>query len=580
MRYQVRDSLFRFVSFLLFLFFLNHTFSSENKIIRQIYSHLLIGDEFSALKECENGFGLGFSSNAFKEACIRCLAESGRDEKAILLWKKWRGERLSPDILETLAWGVLHQSETSRQMTIHMASLMGAFFTHDVRAVEMIKKQMRSSNAFLRAMAVQLTLEYRDRVLIEEVKHLLAKEKVWYVRLEAIKSLGVIGSEDEKSLLKTMIGNPRSSAEEKALAVASLVNLYEEIELKDLRELLESKRVSLRYLACLVVAHLDDFEKIPALLPLLDDPAPSVRIGALNTLYLLGLKDVPEASLKKIETFMDDPHALLSITAAWLSLDFSPDKALKTLKKWVYSSDSVSRRFGAYALGHSSEEGRKMAKEVIRISPDPFVKVNIALGMMRREADIELVCQILYEFLMTHQEKVMWSQREHPLFQVLSPSLLYHIPEVPQYPTLVDQTIRLDILNHLAILDDAKAAEAIKNFLTHQTFGVSFTASRALLQEGGEEALTILRDLLKEEDQMIRVQAALVLALSRSEPKAIEVLQQSYFSMNREMKVNILGAVGRIGDERSIPFLLELLDEPYQILKVATASALIQCLYH
>ena len=46
------------------------------------------------------------------------------------------------------------------------------------------------------------------------------------------------------------------------------------------------------------------------------------------------------------------------------------------------------------------------------------------------------------------------------------------------------------------------------------------------------------------------------------------------------MKINILGAIGHIGDQKSIPFLLNLLDESHQILKVMTASALIQCLYH
>jgi HEAT repeat protein len=166
------------------------------------------------------------------------------------------------------------------------------------------------------------------------------------------------------------------------------------------------------------------------------------------------------------------------------------------------------------------------------------------------------------------------------LFQVLAPSRHHHIPQVPQYPALMDQLSRLEILNFLAILQYPKAEEALKSLLTNELFGVTYAASNTLLEEGGEEALNILRHLLQEEDEKIRVQAAMVLALSGSEPEAIDALQEAYFVMDREMKINILGAIGHIGDRKSIPFLLDLLDESHQILKVVTASALIQCLYH
>lgn len=551
---------------------------TEGDCVKRIYSHLLIRDYRTALEECEEGLQLYPDSEQLKEAYIRTLAENGKDDEAILRWKKWKKETLNHDILEALAWGVLHRSENSRQIVINMASLMGAFYTHDVRAVQMLKNQMHSSNAFLRAMAVQLTPQYRDEILIQEVKRLFDEEKVWYVKLEVIKALGAIGTSDVKEPLKKIVGNARSSIEERALAAAALVNLYDEIDPCELSELVKSKRGGLRHLACQVIAHLDLTEEIPTILQLLEDSSPDVRIAALGTLYLLGLKSLSPESLSRIEKLIDDPHPVLSIAASWISLRFSQQKALNAIKKWVYASDDNSRRLAAYVLGNSGFQGRSIAHEVIRVSPDPFVKANIALGLIRQEVDTELACCILYQFLMTHQENIMWNTQS--MFQILMPSRLHHIPQVPQYPSLMDQLTRLDILNYLAILNHPQAEEAVKSFLTHQVFGVSYAASTTLLEEGGEEALNILRHLLKEEDEKIRVQAALVLALSGSEPEAIEALQDAYFSMDREMKINILGAIGHIGDQKSIPFLLELLDESHQILKVVTASALIQCLYH
>ena len=109
---------------------------------------------------------------------------------------------------------------------------------------------------------------------------------------------------------------------------------------------------------------------------------------------------------------------------------------------------------------------------------------------------------------------------------------------------------------------------------------MTYAASNTLIEDGGEEAIVILRELLDEENEIIRLQAALVLALSGGEPKAVNILQDAYKLVDREMKVNILGALGYIGDKSSIPFLISLLEEPYQVLKVVAASALIQCVYH
>ena len=48
--------------------------------------------------------------------------------------------------------------------------------------------------------------------------------------------------------------------------------------------------------------------------------------------------------------------------------------------------------------------------------------------------------------------------------------------------------------------------------------------------------------------------------------------------MEREMKIHVLEAIGHIGDRESIPFLIQILKEPFQVLRVVAASALIQCL--
>lgn len=568
------------MKYLFFLFFISTLYGSENEAIKRVYSHLLIHDYPSAQRECEISLKNYPESEGLKKVYIKALSENGKDDEAIHYSKKLGLEEPDSDLIETLAWGVIGKSENSSQFIVSIASLMSAYYTDDVRVVKMLKKQFGASNAILRSMAIQLSPRYRDIGLIEELKRLLVEEKIWFVRLEVIKALGAMEVKEVKDPLKRIIIHTRTTAEEKASAIAALVNIYDEVGEDEFQKLIESKRAGLRHLACQIASHLDLKEKTSMIETLLSDSSSDVRIAALNTLNFIGLKSLDPSILSKIIDLTEDPHPPVSLTAAWIASRYAPGTALQVVRKWIYSTDESSRRLSSFVLGRMGGIGKHLAHEVLKITPDPFVKANLALGGIGQEGNHQNLADILYTFLMLRKGKVMWDTSQNPLFEVLTPSRICHIPQVPQYPTMVDHLTRLEILGMLIALKHPQAEGAVKSFLTQAVFGVTYAASNTLLEEGGEEAFDILRDLLKEEDQNIRIQAALVLALSGGETEAIEVLQNAYSHVDREMKINILGALGHIGDKTSIPFLLTLLEEPYQTLKVLAASALIQCVYH
>ena len=228
------------------------------------------------------------------------------------------------------------------------------------------------------------------------------------------------------------------------------------------------------------------------------------------------------------------------------------------LKKKIFSEDNDTRRLAAFALANSGKVGVSFIKEVLRLSPDPYVRINLSLGMLGHIDDNKLICEALYSFLMINHNKVMWSSAFNPLFQILVPTNVLHVPQVSRYPTMVDQLTRLEILNKLAVLDFEKAKEVLKSFLNNNIIGVSYAASTTLLKEGGEAAVTTLTNLLHADAANVRVQAALVLALSGESSKAVEVLQGCYHAVDREMKLEILHALGQIGDKKSVPFLIIL----------------------
>src|SRR6202030_1561458 len=120
-----------------------------------------------------------------------------------------------------------------------------------------------------------------------------------------------------------------------------------------------------------------------------------------------------------------------------------------------------------------------------------------------------------------------------------------------------DQLARLEILNMLSILKFKEAEEGIKQFLKEHNWGISAMASLLLLSEADESAIELVEKLLKDPNEKIRIQAALVLSLWDSGSEALAILEESYKSADREMKEYILEAIGRIGSSTSIPFLLE-----------------------
>jgi HEAT repeat protein len=130
------------------------------------------------------------------------------------------------------------------------------------------------------------------------------------------------------------------------------------------------------------------------------------------------------------------------------------------------------------------------------------------------------------------------------------------------------------------MLDYPKALDAVKTFLLKGRAELVGSAAGTLIQEIEEEGVEALKALLQDNETEVRLEAALILAMWGKESSGLNVLIEAYEDASRERKIQILEAMGRSGDPRAVPFLLEVLGEPFQVLRIVAASALIQCLYH
>lgn len=552
---------------------------------KRVYTHLLIGDAHSAVKDARQYLALFPESKTLKLSMIHALCKSGNEIEALEEWKKisQTHEELKKDhhCLEALAWAVLSQGESSNQLVVRLNSLIGAALTHDVKAIQLLTQQLRGSNALIRSLAINLAATFGDLPLQDEIARLLKEEKIWFVRLEVIKAIGKLRMVNYRLQLKEIIANPKTLAEEKAAAIVALVSMYDSIDDLELQQLIHSNRSGLRELAAEIISHLDLKNKILLLLPLLKDSSPNVRVATLNTFGLLNVDEIEgEPLIHWIRPLMHDSSVEVAMTASWLSFLKNDQEAAKKLSEWILGDEGKTRRLASAALAICGKKGVKLSHELIKKSSDPYVKVNLALGLIGQRKHVRLSCETLFAVIKNREELWMWESAPNPLFRSLAPSQLKHIEQIPNYPSVVDQLTRLELLSVLSILRDPKAEEAVKQFLQNQTWGIAGAAAAMLLQEGGEGALDIVRSLLEDPDDKVRVQAALLLAILGSDQAAVKVLQQAYFHVERDMKVYILEALGHVGDASSISFLLDVFNEPFQVLRVVAASALIQCLYH
>ena len=558
----------------------------EQALSRRIYAHVKIHDAASAIREAKLALQTFPRSQEIQRALIHSLCEKGEELEALNAWKSFSksisDEKTRHLILENLSWGVLRRADHSAQSQIRIFALIGAALTHDARALPILLAALRGSDATLRAIAVHLSISLRDGLLTDELLRLLREERNWYVRMEVIQAVGHMKLMQAKEGLKEIVADHRATAEEKQVAITSLIELFDGVSRGELRVLLKSPYSGLRELACEIVSYFELHSELGSILPLLKDPSSQVRIAALNCLGLLRIKDWKGCEMATfVAPLMADGCAEVSITASWAAALLGEEEGVERLKNWLHDVQLGNRRLAAGAVAILGSRGVSLAEESMRASKDPYVQATLARGLIGQRAHVQLACDCLYYVLMHETKSLwMWDTSRNPIFRTLAPSTLQHTEEFAGYPYIMDQFIRLDLLSVLTQLKYSEALSAVKQFLHHQRSQVVGAAALLLLEEGDDDALELVRQLIVEKKGSVRFQAAITLALFGKDPLAISVLQEMYPQLDHMQKLHVLEALAHIGDPSSIPFFVERLGEPHQTLRVAAASALMQALYH
>lgn len=556
---------------------------TEEQWARRVQSHLLIEDMNSALSDAKALAKEYPASKLASSTLIVALSASGQDEKAIEEWNRLsvRFPELMTDrnLLEELAWSVLRKGLQSTQYGVRLASLIGSFLTQDAKALPVLLKSLRDSNAVIRSVAVQMASKYRDAPLKDEIARMLKEEKIWMVRLEVIKACGALRMKEAAPSLKGIIQSEKTTCEERVYAIEALCSIYDDIAYEEWLLFARSNRAGMRHLACIIASHFELSEAKDELLQLIHDAHPDVRIAALDAfgLFYRTMCD-PEEIKTHIQPRLSDSSPEVAITAAWAA-SISGFDVDEIFERWLNDSLSEYRRLAATALASTGKKGVGLSSKVLKTSEDPFVKANVAIGLLNLRQEVATCADMIYHFLTTEKRMWMWDSKPNPLFKILAPSQIRHVDHIPNYPEAMDQITRLSLFSALALVDDVRAVDALKSFLKKKTWGITGAAAAMLLQEGDDASLEVVQQLLDDPDNNVRLQACFVMAMLGKDESVLRNLEVAYPTADHDRKLHILESMGRIGKVESFPFLLQCFKEPFPILRIAAAAALIQSIH-
>ncbi|MBU6446687.1 MAG: hypothetical protein KGQ49_04745, partial [Verrucomicrobia bacterium] len=456
---------------------------SENEGLRRVRAHLLIEDVSSALSEAESLASQYPDSLEAQKMLIEALAASGQEEQALSCWNKLTFHK--PDLLydrnllEELAWGVLKKGTQSTQYGVRLAATIGSFLTRDTKAIPILLKMMRDSNAVIRSVAVQMASAFRDAPLKDEMSRLMQEEKVWIVRLEVMKAAGLLKMKELAPHLQTLIQSDKTPMEEKQIAIASLLEMYDRISMDEFKTLSSSNRAGLRHLACMIATHFQMEEAKDEVIRLIQDAHPAVRIAALNAFGM-----IYKGKESDIAAALQDSDPAVAITASWAAFLIDSPLAEKSFEKWLSDSLPENRRLAAAALAAVGKRGVSLATKELKENPDPYVKINLALGLLGQRVEVKSCCELLVQFLESEKRMVMIDQKPNPLFEIIAPSQVRHNDQIPNFPEAQDQMTRLSLVSLLALVEDPRALPALKTFLQRKNWGVTGVAAATLLHEG------------------------------------------------------------------------------------------------
>lgn len=555
---------------LLFTLFHSLLFAHD---LKRIEAFMAINDAKEALVELKPILAQDKDNQELRQLELLLLAKSTQIPELIKKVKETKST-LPDSLLEEIAWATLRKSSESSSPLIRQEATLASFMANDAKGIPLCLQAMQDASEQMRLMSLGLATRCRDAILIEEAERLMLEDPSPKVRLQAISTIGAMRRESAKKKIEAILESPEATLQEKIACVEALKSIEKAYEQSRLEALATSDRALMRQLACLLVLEHLDKKNIGLIHPLLNDPSFDVRLASINCLGVIEA-DVSEEELQALFQHKDLKTQILG---AWLALVKGKRQtdALLCLEKYLHSSDRQVRLFCAGAIAQSGPHGISFAKKMLTHHDDPLVRLNLAMGLIWERSDLVLASQQLLSAL---KDPMRLSWHSIGIFRFIGTSTSQHVGGFVRLPESQDLLLRLELYGMLATCPKTNLKDSLKTFLKERTWGISGQTAFLMIQE---ELLYVdeLKELLKDQNREIALQAAFILAIFSQDEEALNVLQEAFPTASRQMKEYILYAIGTIGSKSTLPFLVQVLCEPFESLRISASRAILLSLYH
>jgi HEAT repeat protein len=542
----------------------------------KIEAYLQVEASGHALKNVESLYEQSSNDPKLFALYLKVLAKVGKEKEMLQVWKKFHqafpSESMEQEVLEDLGWGILRKGARSSQQSNQLIALIGSTLTQDRYAVPILLSAMRGSSIPMRHVAVQLSTMMRDHELINEIVRLAHEEKNIKVRVQALQAMGELKLKEQLPYLMNLVEHSRVRDEEKLAAIAAIVNIKDDFTAAEMQHLVDHPKSKMRLLAAMALKQQLEPQNVHCLGTLLNDSNQEVVVQAIHCAGILGVK---ENLSYKMQQLANSSSPSIGIAASWYLLVTSNNQGASAMGKWLNHPHVKRQREAAAATAIAGQEGISLARQFIKEKNDSYVRLNLALGLINQRVLVRHAKDVLVEAMQNHEK---WMRDESSLFHPIVPSTLSHCPEIPYFPEVVNQRLRLELTQLLSFLEDPRAGELLRELFQHRQQGVTSLVGEVLLGVGDEVAIEHVYQLLEDDDPKIRLEAALMLGMSAKEKKVLPHLIEAFHKEQKQGKLQIIEAIGRIGGRESIPFLLEQMENPSLNLRLAASAMLILAL--
>ena len=479
-------------------------------------------------------------------------------------------------LIEDLCWSVLQNKARCEDHT-YAGAMQAALGTNDIRSINMLISGLHSPNFFVRYVAIKLAYRIPDYAVQENLIRRLQKEKVGLLRQEICSALRYANLTEAREALEKVLANTALSSQERGYACHSLCHLYPVLDSHALNSLIEHKRPDFRILGIHLLKKKKVEKASTYLQALLQDPVLAVRQSA--TQALLEHSSLDASIDKSLRTLSETDHPSIAINTALILTKTQRQKSQKSLMALLSHKNQEISSSAAYFLAKLITENQENIESIFHQIQDSFVRANFAIALFEKGNRMSLVVQEIENLCL--EKSLLQKRKIH-----FSPCAIFekssapYLPHVHDYPKLEDIGARFSLLSMLCVANSKKAHALMKSFLKERMWGVSASFSFLFIQEWGQEKIDLIQKLAKDEDPVVSMQASLVLAFLKQDSFAFTQLTKHYKDCSYPLKLTILEALGRLGDKKAIPFLLQRLQEPFETTSIVAASSIIQCLYH